>query len=82
LGGGELVVHPESIAAGFDKTSAAQIGQMPRGGGLWHVEDIDEITDAKFATEEEAKNAESGRVGASPEGAIDGGVGFGFHIFA
>src|SRR5690349_19543160 len=46
----QAVMHPLALAASERQTSAAEISQMSRDLGLWHIKNFHQVADANLAT--------------------------------
>ncbi|BCS55082.1 hypothetical protein GSbR_18640 [Geobacter sp. SVR] len=59
----QLVIHPDSLAAGVDPAAAFEVGQMPRHSGLWKFQDGHQVADAQLSFGFQKKdNAQSNRI--------------------
>jgi hypothetical protein len=61
--GGQSIVHPDPIAAGFDQAGVAQVGEMARDRRLRELQATVNVAHAHFPVAEERQNPESGLVG-------------------
>ena len=65
------VVRELQRARGLDQSHAAQIGEMSRYGGLWQAQDLDQVTDAQLAGDEQVEQPDSRRIGEALEQHIE-----------
>ena len=58
----QRVEGPIAIFPRCDQADVSKVGQVPRGGGLRHVKDGDEIAHTQFAFLKQAHDAEADRI--------------------
>lgn len=61
--GRQAVVHPQAVFPGNHQPGPAQIGEVPGGGGLRNVQDVNEVADAQFAALQQIEDPQPGAVG-------------------
>ena len=77
----QAVVHPQSFFPGNDQTRLAQIGQVPGGGRLRHIQYVNQFTDAQFSALEQIENPQPSSVGKCPKNRLGLGLSrLGYHI--
>jgi hypothetical protein len=77
----QAVVHPQALFPGNHQPRLAQIGEVPGGGGLRDVQDVNQIADAQFPALEQIENPQPSSVGECPENRLGLGLSsFGLHI--
>ena len=77
----QTIVHPKPLLSRNDKAGLAQIGQVPRGGGLRNIQNGHDMANAQFAALEQVENPQSSSVGKCPKNRLRLRLSsLGFHI--